>query len=166
MTDLVATATKVVKTLTNRDLTLCTAESLTGGLLGASITEIPGASKVYLGGVVAYHSTMKAILLHVDEADIAAHTVVSGEVAADMAYGVQSLTDGDWSIGVTGVAGPDAQDGHAPGEVWISIVGPTVPSLPKFNLSHRFQFEGDRSAIREATVNAALELLLRAISPV
>lgn len=166
MTDADASATALVKTLTGRDLTLCTAESLTGGLLGATVTAVPGASKVYLGGIVAYHSSMKPTLLAVDEADIAAHTVVSGEVATGMALGAQELTGADWSIGVTGVAGPDPQDGHRPGEVWISIVGPGIASLPKFQLSEEYRFDGDRAAIRQQTVEAALRMLLRGISPV
>ena len=158
-------ATKVVKTLTSRDLSLSTAESLTGGLLGAAVTEVPGASKVYLGSIVAYDTRMKPRLLEVDPDDIAAHSVVSPEIATDMASGVQGRTGSDWAIGVTGVAGPDPQEGHDPGEVWVCVLGPQIASLPRFNVTHRYQFEGDRSAIREATVQAALELLMQGISP-
>ncbi|WP_040160966.1 CinA family protein [Nigerium massiliense] len=160
------TATRLVKTLTSRDLKLCTAESLTGGLLGATITSVPGASAVYLGGFIAYDSTMKSTMLDVDENDIEAHTVVSGEVAAGMALGAQELTGADWSVAVTGVAGPTPQDGHEPGEVFISVIGPRTASMPPFALSERYELAGDRDAVRTQTVETALQMLLRAISPV
>ena len=159
-------ATKVVKTLTSRDLSLSTAESLTGGLLGAAVTEVPGASKVYLGGIVAYDTRMKPRLLEVDPDDIAAHSVVSPEIATDMASGVQGRTGSDWAIGVTGVAGPDPQEGHDPGEVWICVLGPRIASLPQFQQTERFQFEGEREAVRAQTVDAAFTMLLRVVSPV
>ncbi len=166
MSDLHALATRVVKTLTERDLTLAAAESLTGGLLGATITTVPGASKVYLGGVISYATSLKETMLSIDPADIAAFSVISGQVAAGMAAGVSALTRADWSIGVTGVAGPDPQDGHAPGEVWICCQGPKIGSLPAPTQVLQYQFEGDRSAVREASVEAALSMLLRILSPV
>lgn len=166
MTDLLSLATKVVKTFTERDLTLATAESLTGGLIGATITEVPGASKIYRGGAIAYATDVKGMMLDVDRADIDAFSVVSGQVAAGMAAGVHELTDADWVIAVTGVAGPDPQDGHAPGEVWVCVRGPQIGMLPPAVYTDQFQFEGDRRAVREATVDAALAMLLRVLSPV
>lgn len=166
MTDLIALAKKVLKTLTDRDLTLATAESLTGGLLGATITEVPGASKVYLGGAIAYTTPVKESLLAVDRIEIDAFTVVSAQVASGMASGIRDATGADWCIAVTGVAGPDASEGHAPGEVWICVRGPQIGSLPAAVHTQQFQFEGDRRAVREATVEASLSMLLRVLSPV
>lgn len=163
MSELAAT---VVRTLTQRTLSLATAESLTGGLLGATVTAVPGASKVYLGGVVAYASAMKRVLLDVPDEDIVRHTVVSEEVALSMAIGLQNLTHADYVIAVTGVAGPDAQDGHEPGEVWIAVLGPRVASFPQFQQVERFEFPGDRETIRRETVEQSFRMLLRVVSPV
>lgn len=157
---------RLAKTLTERSLTLASAESLTGGLFGARVTSVPGASKFFLGTVCTYHTSMKPTLLGVSKETIAKHTVVSAEVATEMAIGVQRLTDADWVVSMTGVAGPDAQDGHAPGEVWLCVQGPRVASNPQFHQVEQFQFEGDREQIREATVDAAASMLLRVISPV
>lgn len=162
MSELAAT---VVRTLTQRSLSLATAESLTGGLLGATVTSVPGASKVFLGSVVAYDSRMKPRLLDIPKDLIATHTVVSQEVAFAMAMGVKRLTDADWVIAVTGVAGPDPQEGHEPGEVWVCVLGPRVASHPPLMLAEQFFFTGDREAIRTATVEAAFAMLLRVVSP-
>ncbi|MDO5535390.1 MAG: CinA family protein [Propionibacteriaceae bacterium] len=159
-------ATKVITTLQHRTLTLAVAESVTGGLIGATLTTVPGASKVYLGGVVSYATRLKTELLDVPRASIDTHTVISEEVAISMAVGLQRRTDADWVIAVTGVAGPDPQDGHEAGEVWICVLGPRIPSLPQFQQVERFDFEGDRDAIREQTVDAACRMLLRVVSPV
>lgn len=167
-TDAVATsdAARVVATMTGRSLSLATAESLTGGLLGATLTSVPGASRCFLGSVTAYDSRMKTALLGVDKRVIGEQTVVSEAVALAMAIGVQDRTDADWVIAVTGVAGPDPQDGHEPGEVWICVQGPRIASLPQFSQVQQFWFTGDREAIRTATVDAALAMLLRVVSPV
>lgn len=159
-------AAKVIKTLKDRTLSLAVAESLTGGLIGATLTTVPGASAVYAGGVVAYASRLKTDLLGVPTALIRERTVVSEDVALAMAIGLQERTDADWVISVTGVAGPDPQEGHEPGEVWICVAGPRIPSLPQFRQTERFHFEGDREAIRSATVDAAFTMLLRVVSPV
>jgi len=160
------TAATVVRTFTQRSISLATAESLTGGLLGATITQVPGASKVYLGGAVAYHTRLKTDLLDVPRAIIRQHTVVSEEVAIAMAVGLQERTHADWVIATTGVAGPDPQDGHEPGEVWVCVLGPRISSLPQFRQVQRFDFAGDRVAVREQTVESSLQMLLRVVSPV
>lgn len=165
MTTLNDIATRVIKTLTRRDVTLATAESLTGGLIGAALTSVPGASKVYMGGVIAYDTEMKVSMLGVDRQDIEAKTVVSAEVARAMAGGIHRLTGADWCIAVTGVAGPEPQMGHEPGEVWISVRGPKIGQLPPMAHTHRFQFDGDRHAIQQQTVEAALGMILRVIAP-
>lgn len=159
-------AAKVITTLRDRTLTLAVAESVTGGLIGATLTTVPGASMVYLGGVVSYATRLKTDLLDVTRETIANHTVVSQEVAIGMAVGLQRRTDADWVIAVTGVAGPDPQEGHDAGEVWICVLGPRIPSLPQFQQVERFDFSGDRDEIREQTVDAACRMLLRVVSPV
>lgn len=159
-------AHRVVETLTERGLTLATAESLTGGLIGATITEVPGASAVYPGGVVAYHASLKGQLLGVPDELIRRHTVVSEPVARAMGIGVSRRTGADWCVAVTGVAGPAGQDGHAPGEVWIAVIGPAIGHLSPFELVERYDFSGDRATIRQQTVDAALSMLLRVLSPV
>ncbi len=159
-------AVKTIRTMTQRSASLATAESLTGGLLGAALTSVPGASACYLGGAVVYATAMKTALLGVSRETLAEHTVVSEETALGMAIGIQERTRADWVIAVTGVAGPDPQEGHEPGEVWICVQGPQVASFPQFSQVQRFQFEGNRETIRAATVDAALKMLLRVVSPV
>lgn len=123
------------------------AESLTGGLIGATLTSVPGSSAVFLGGVTSYANRLKTDLLGIPADTLRQHTVVSEEVAIGMANGLQLKTHADWVIAVTGVAGPDAQEGHAPGEVWICVVGPRTPSVPHTNHVRQFQFDGDRDAV-------------------
>ncbi|MFT3875052.1 MAG: CinA family protein [Propioniciclava sp.] len=159
-------AAKVITTLKDRTLTLAVAESLTGGLIGATLTSVPGSSAVFLGGVISYATRLKTDLLDIGAETIRQHTVVSEEVAIAMAAGLQQKTDADWVIAVTGVAGPDPQDGHAPGEVWVCVVGPRTPSVPFVPHVQQFQFEGDREAVRAQTVDAAFGMLLRLVSPV
>ena len=159
-------AAKVIATLKDRSLSLAAAESLTGGLIGATLTTVPGSSKVYLGGSIAYSTPLKTDLLGVPAELIRQHTVVSEDVALSMAVGLQQRTHADWVIAVTGVAGPEGQDGHEPGEVWVCVVGPRIASLPQFQQVHRYHFEGDRESIRSQTVDAALSMLLRLVSPV
>lgn len=156
---------QVAEVLTKRSQTLATAESLTGGGLGAAITGVPGASKFYLGGVVTYATSMKTLLLEVPESVIAEHTVISAEVARRMAIGVRRLTGADWAVSVTGVAGPDPQDGHEPGEVWIAVAGSPGGDSQGFVTVGRHDFGGDRAAVRAGTIEAAYSLLLRALNP-
>ncbi len=148
-------AVSVVAALRERGETLATSESLTGGLLGASLTSVPGASEVYLGGAIAYATPMKTVLSGVDPALVERHGVISGEVAAALAAGIRDVTGADWALGVSGVAGPSAQEGHAPGEVWIGLAGPGIEAG-----GVRADFSGDRTQVRAQTVAAALARLL------
>ncbi|MFZ0529867.1 MAG: CinA family protein, partial [Propionicimonas sp.] len=129
------------------------------GLIGAAVTSVPGASAAYLGGVVSYATPLKAVLAGVPDQILQLHGPVSAETAAAMATGVRALTDADWGLSATGVAGPDPQDGHAPGEVWIGVAGPRTGPL-----AERIDCVGDREAIRTAAVVAALNLLLRQLA--
>jgi len=152
-------AALVIAALVARGEFLATAESLTGGLLGAAITAVPGASAAYLGGVVAYATAMKHSLAGVDTTLLAEVGPVSERTATALADGVRATTGADWAVTTTGVAGPDPQDGHLPGEVWVGLAGPSLASR-----AVRYDFTGDRRAVREATVTAALELLNGAIA--
>lgn len=153
------TAAEVVAALTARGRSLATAESLTGGLLGAAITAVPGASEAYVGGVVAYATPMKHRLAGVDAELLAAHGPVSERTAVALAAGVKEVTGADWALATTGVAGPTPQDGHEPGEVWVGIAGPGRAAR-----AVRYDFTGGRAAVRAATVEAALALLAGALA--
>jgi nicotinamide-nucleotide amidase len=152
-------AAEVVAALTARGQLLATAESLTGGLLGAAITAVPGASAAYVGGVVAYATPMKQRLAGVDAELLATQGPVSERTAMALAAGVRDATGADWAVATTGVAGPTSQDGHEPGEVWVGIVGPGVAAR-----AVRHDFAGDRAEVRAATVQAALALLAGALA--
>lgn len=152
-------AAQVIARLVADRLTLATSESLTGGLIGAALTAVPGASQAYLGGVIAYATALKSQLSGVEPRTLAVHGAVSGETAGQMASGVRSRTGADWAVAVSGVAGPTAQEGQPPGTVWIGIAGDGVVR------TRRFDFAGDRAAVRTQTVVAALELLLAQLDP-
>lgn len=140
----------VVAALVGRGLTVAVAESLTGGLLLASLVSVPGASAVVRGGVVAYATDLKASLLGVSAELLAASGPVNPRVAEQMALGVRERCGADVGLATTGVAGPDGQDGHPPGEVWIGLATATGAR------SRRLDLIGDRSAVRQGAVNAAL----------
>jgi nicotinamide-nucleotide amidase len=148
----------VIAALVVAEQRLATAESLTGGLIGATLTAVPGASKAYLGGLITYATELKAKLGGVPAAVLAEHGPVSPVTASAMALGVQSATGADWAVAVTGVAGPDPQDGHAPGEVWVGLANPQSDAT-----THRLDLAGSREEIRRQTVTAALWLVLDAI---
>jgi nicotinamide-nucleotide amidase len=150
----VSDASSLVAELTRRGLTIAVAESLTGGLLTASLVEVPGASVVLRGGVVAYATELKTQLLDVDAALLAASGPIDAEVARQMADGVRKRLGADIGIATTGVAGPDPQDGHQPGEVWLGFaIGGQVTAVG-------LALGGDRSAIRGDTVSESLSRLL------
>lgn len=133
--------------------TLAVAESLTGGLLAAAITDVPGASRIFRGGVVAYQNDVKTATLGVPAALLSAHGAVHGEVASAMAEGVRSSFGATWGLATTGVAGPGPADGHSPGTVFVAAAGEGVYRVRRLDLS------GDRAAVREASVTACIGLL-------
>ena len=126
MTATPGAAERVLALLQERGETVATAESLTGGRLAAALTAVPGASRSFLGGVVAYATSVKQEVLGVPAAVVERHGVISAECALAMARGAVALTGAAWGIGTTGVAGPDPQEGHAPGTVHVGLVGPGV----------------------------------------
>ena len=135
--------------------TLATAESLTGGGIGAAITAVPGASAVYLGGVVSYTDDVKHHLLGVPEAVLSAHGAVSAPTAAAMAAGVRKLLTADVAVSVTGLAGPGGDAyGNPVGTVFIGYEDGSRSTVK------HCRFSGTRQQIREQTVAAALELIL------
>jgi len=147
----------VLAAVADRGWSLAVAESLTGGLVCATLVEVPGASTVLRGGVVAYATDLKAALLAVDEALLDARGAVDADVAVAMAVGVRDRLTADVGVATTGVAGPDPQDGKAPGTVHVAVVTPD-------GVRHReLRLEGDRAAIRSATVDAALALVLESV---
>jgi nicotinamide-nucleotide amidase len=145
-------AARIVNVLGERRQTLATAESLTGGLLGAAITAIPGASNVYRGGIIAYATELKAVLLGVPGDVLARHGPVYPGVAAAMAAGARDRLGATWGLATTGVAGPDPVDELPPGTVHIAAsAGP--PAIRSLALT------GRRDKVRRDTVEEALKLL-------
>ncbi|MDP4126944.1 MAG: competence/damage-inducible protein A [Bacillota bacterium] len=141
----------VGKTLINKHLTISTAESCTGGLLGAALTQEPGSSDFYLGGVVSYSNSLKQGLLGVKEETLKAYGAVSKEVAIEMAEGIRSKTGSIFAISTTGIAGPGGGSDEKPvGLVFIGF------ATPKGVHSEKFQFYGERESVRQLTVQAAL----------
>jgi len=154
----VTTASEVVRELDRQGLTVAVAESLTGGLLVAELISVPGASAVVAGGVVAYQTPLKHQLLDVPASLLAARGAVDPDVATAMAVGVRSAlaVEGraaDVGVATTGVAGPDPQDGHDPGTVYVALSAGGATRVTRLAL------EGDRAAIRSATVSESLSML-------
>lgn len=145
----------LIQRLKDRHLTLATAESLTGGLLGAGLTAVPGASAVYVGGFVTYTDAMKTACLGVPAELLRLHGAVSGPVAAAMATGALEKTGADWAVSTTGVAGPDGGTAQTPvGTVWFGLARKN-DSVETW----RQVFVGDREAVRRQAVTRAIEML-------
>ena len=146
-------AAQIVGLLTRRRQTVAVAESLTGGLLGAAITTVPGASSVFRGGVFAYATDVKAALLGVSAALLAERGAVDPDVAGAMAAGVRERLGAAIGAATTGVAGPDAADGKPPGTVHIAVstAGGTVVQT--------LALSGGRDEIRRDTVERSLRLM-------
>ena len=143
-----------------RGLTAATAESLTGGLVGAALTAVAGSSDVYRGGVVCYATDLKATLAGVPTDVLDAHGPVAPETAAALAHGVARACGAEVGLATTGVAGPSPQDGHPVGEVYVAVALPgREPEVRRLHLT------GDREAIRAASVDAVIDLLLALVQP-
>jgi nicotinamide-nucleotide amidase len=139
-------------------LTLAVAESCTGGMVGERLTNIPGSSDVFLGGVIAYHNDVKKDLLGVTADDLVKHGAVSEQVALQMAAGIRERTGADVGISVTGIAGPGGGTPEKPvGLVWVAVHGSDTKA-------RRFHVGGDRAEIRQRAAQAALEMVRRALS--
>jgi PncC family amidohydrolase len=140
-----------------RGLTVSLAESCTGGLVAATITEIAGSSGYFLGGIVSYANSAKEGILDVPGATIAAHGAVSAQTARAMAHGARARFGASLAASVTGIAGPDGGSVEKP--VGLTYVG--LASADGVDV-RRLQLAGDRQAIREAAAQAVLEWLLEA----
>jgi len=138
--------------------TVATAESLTGGLLGAALSATPGASATYRGGAVLYATETKASVIDVPLALLAERGPVDPDVAVAMADGVRAKFDATYGLATTGVAGPSEQDGNPVGTVYIALVGPTGPIVSKLQLA------GRRERVRQQSVLTALDMLRRQLA--
>lgn len=148
-----ATTESLVGDLGSRGITLATAESLTGGELGALISAIPGASQTYVGGVVSYATEVKVDVLGVDQQTVDTVGVVSEECAAQMATGVRDLLKADIGVSTTGVAGPQPQEDKPVGLAYVGVAHGVDVRVKEVNA------EGSRWEIRRAVVSAAMDLL-------
>ncbi len=142
--------TVVLEELVSQGLTLATAESMTGGLIATRLTEVPGSSRAFLGSVVSYANSVKQEMLNVPEGP-----VISEQAVLSMAIGVCEVLGADVSVAVTGVAGPDSQEGQEPGVVWI---GTCVDGEAK---AVEVRFPYNRTMARQLTVITALDILRR-----
>jgi nicotinamide-nucleotide amidase len=149
------------RALLARGETVAAAESLTAGLFCATLATVPGASATLRGGAVVYATDLKATLVGVPGDLLAAHGPVSPETAAALAEGVRVRCTATWGIGLTGVAGPDAVDGHGPGRVYLGLSDGERTDVLALDLP------GDRQTVRAGAVAVAMEALLERLgSPV
>ena len=148
-------AAEVLQRLNAEHLTLCTAESCTGGLVGKLITDVPGASSVYVGGVISYTTEVKHRVLGVSRDTLAQHTAVSAETAGEMARGARRLLGADIAVSVTGLAGPDGDGtGRPVGLVYVAL------DMEGFSYCRELHLAGDRAEIRARAAHEALSMLL------
>ena len=143
----------VANRLCARDYTLGVAESLTGGLIASRLVNVPGTSAWFRGGVVSYDSQVKFDVLGVPEGP-----VVTEAAAAAMAEGVRRVVDADVGLGITGVAGPDDQEGVPPGTIFVGLSLPDRPTETR-----QLRLPGDRERVRQYSAISALDLLRRAL---
>ena len=152
-------AQDVVKRLKRKKMTLATAESITGGGLGAAVTSVPGASDVFLGGLITYSDQSKTKFLEIAKRILTKHTAVSEEVAIAMAQSARKQFGTDYAIATTGVAGPGKAYGQKVGTVWVAIDSKKGPITLCLALS------GTREDIRHATIQSALAAFTRILIP-
>jgi nicotinamide-nucleotide amidase len=153
-----ALAAEVHRALAAGNATIAVAESLTGGLLGGALTDVAGSSATFRGGVVAYATELKATLLDVDPDLLRRDGAVQPEVAAAMARGAAGLLGATFGLATTGVAGPDPQDGHPPGLVYLALAGPGIGADGSVVVA--LQLAGGRAEVRHETVRRALSFAL------
>lgn len=151
-------AGELLTALADRAETLATAESLTAGLLCATLTDVAGSSAVVRGGLIVYATDLKESLAGVNGDLLAKHGPVHPAVAESLAHGARTRCAAVWGLGLTGVAGPSAQGGSPAGTVHLGVAGPGVTT------SRTLQLPGERSEIRANTVRAAIELLLEHVA--
>ncbi|MCM3885347.1 competence/damage-inducible protein A [Frankia sp. R82] len=148
----------VLALLAARNATLAVAESVTGGLLAGRLTDVPGSSAVFRGGVVSYATEVKTSALGVDAGVLAIQGAVSAATAAAMASGVRDRLGADYGLSTTGVAGPGSAEGHPPGTVHLGLAGPAGV------ITRLVRLPGDRARVRTFAVVSALDLLRRTLT--
>ncbi len=151
-------AAELLSGLRDKNWTIATCESLTGGLLAGALIEPAGASAVVRGGLVTYATDLKASLAGVDAALLESSGTVSSAVALEMAAGARRCCGADVGVATTGVAGPDPVGRASVGTVWVAVVTPTT------TLARRLRLTGDRAEIRHGAVVAALGLVAGALA--
>lgn len=154
MTASSALATQLVHVLTAAGQSVGTAESLTGGRLCAALVDVPGASAVVRGGIVAYAADVKVAVLGVPADVVDRHGAVAAVTARTMAERARILLGADWGVATTGAAGPTGSEGQPPGRAHIGVAGPARV------VDRVLDIAGDRDAVRSGTVRAALVFLL------
>lgn len=147
-------AALAVQALVRRRETFATAESLTGGLVAATVVEIPGVSAVFRGGLVVYATDLKHALAGVPERLLQERGPVDPDVARALAAGARDRCGADWGLATTGVAGPEPQDGVPVGLVYVAVAGPAGQSVQELRLT------GSRAEVRSESVTAVLNLLV------
>ena len=150
-------ASSIIQALKARGETVSVAESLTGGGLGHALTQIPGASEVFIGGIISYTSNIKVNFLGVKQSTIDTHTVVSEEVALEMARGAIEKLGSTWAIATTGIAGPGDYMGIREGTVWIAICGPICQTL-------HLTLDSGRDGVRQGAISSAMGTFARILS--
>ncbi|MBS3848419.1 CinA family protein [Devosia sp. J2-20] len=153
-------AQQVIELLTAAKKSIVTAESCTGGLVAAALTDVPGASKAFFGGYITYANDAKARMIHVQARLIRDYGAVSNQVARAMADGARNTAHADFAVAVTGIAGPDGGSEKKPvGLVYVAVSS----ELATVVIEHRFGDLG-RAEIRQASVNAALDLVVEVLT--
>ncbi|MBD8064649.1 CinA family protein [Devosia sp. PTR5] len=156
----VSVAKQIIEILASRNQSLVTAESCTGGLIAAALTDVPGSSAALYGGYVTYANSAKSRMIHVQARLIRDYGAVSNQVARAMADGARNTAHADFAVSATGIAGPDGGSEKKPvGLVYVAVSS----DLATVVIEHRFGDIG-RDAIRKATVEAALDLVLQVLT--
>lgn len=161
--DAAAVLRRCLVMLADRGQSVASCESLTGGLVGATITAIPGASAVYRGGLITYATELKAHLAEVDRVTLERHGAVSAQTARQMALGAARVCGADWGLATTGVAGPDPQEGHRPGTVFVAVTQPAIDRVGSGESGlgptvEQLALAGGRGEIRQLSVVALFSL--------
>lgn len=148
-------AKTIIERLRRDGLTFGVAESCTGGELAKAFVDVPGASEVFRGGVVAYHDDVKVSALGIDAGLIERFGAVSAAVAEAMAHGARDRLGCDVAVALTGIAGPTGErPGKPVGTVWLAAIGPK-----KVIVAHRIHIDGDRDRVQDGAVQEALDLV-------
>ena len=147
------TAQAIIRGLQAQGLTVATCESLTGGMICAALVDVPGASRVVRGGLITYQTDTKSLLAGVDAGLIETHGVVSAEVARAMAAGARDALHADIAVSATGMASPGEIGDPPAGTVFVGLASATGVQAVELHLT------GDRQAVRQQTVDAAIKLI-------